>query len=115
MKRKIAFVLAAVLMLGLTACGAANETDSTNNSSVQTETSQSAESSTQDSQDNEDNTTEGVDNAENEGKGKVLIAYFAYSENMGDTSGMSADAITFASVGPTDNTEGNLQVMAQVI
>lgn len=38
-----------------------------------------------------------------------------YSENMGDTSGMSVDAITSASVGPTDNTEGNLQVMAQVI
>lgn len=28
---------------------------------------------------------------------------------------MSVDAITSASVGPTDNTEGNLQVMAQVI
>ncbi len=109
MKRKIAFVLAAALMLGLTACGATNDTDSTNNSSVQTEIS------TQDSQDNGDNTTEGVDNAENEGKGKVLIAYFAYSENMGDTSGMSVDAITSASVGPTDNTEGNLQIMAQVI
>lgn len=44
-----------------------------------------------------------------------MVAYFAYSENMGDTSDMSVDAITSASVGPTDNTEGNLQVIAQVI
>ena len=44
-----------------------------------------------------------------------LVAYFAYSENMGDTNGMSVDVITSASVGNTDNTEGNLQVMAQTI
>lgn len=44
-----------------------------------------------------------------------MVAYFAYSENMGDTSDMSVDAITSASVGPIDNTKGNLQVMAQVI
>lgn len=49
------------------------------------------------------------------GQSNVLTAYFAYSENIGDTSGMSVDAITSASVGPTDNTEGNLQVMAQII
>lgn len=44
-----------------------------------------------------------------------MAAYFTYSENMGDTSGMSADAITSASVEPTENAEGNLQVMAQFI
>lgn len=49
------------------------------------------------------------------GQSNALVAYFTYSENMGDTSGMSVDAITSASVGPTENTEGNLQVMAQVI
>jgi len=47
---------------------------------------------------------------------KALVAYFAYSENMGDTSNMDVDAITSASLNrKTDNTEGNLQVMARVI
>ena len=46
----------------------------------------------------------------------ALVAYFAYSENMGDTSGMDVDAISSASLNrDTDNTEGNLQVMAQII
>lgn len=44
----------------------------------------------------------------------VLVAYFAFSENIGDTSAMGVDAITSASLNRhTDNTEGNLQVMAQ--
>ena len=51
MKRKIAFVLAAALTLGLTACGAANDSDNTGNSSAQSESGQTAESSVQDSQD----------------------------------------------------------------
>ncbi|MDO4293336.1 MAG: flavodoxin [Eubacteriales bacterium] len=50
------------------------------------------------------------------GSGKALVAYFAYSENMGDTSGMTVDAISSASLNrSTTNTEGNLQVMAKVI
>lgn len=95
MKRKIAFVLAAALMLGLTACGAANDTDSTNNSSVQTETSQSAESGEQNDGET-DQTTEGSEqggeeaNAEN--TGRILIAYFAVAENS------DVDAISSASV-----------------
>lgn len=48
--------------------------------------------------------------------GNTLVAYFAYSENIGDTSDMEVDAITSASLNrDTDNTEGNLQVMAQII
>lgn len=48
--------------------------------------------------------------------GKVLVAYFSYSENIGDTTGMELDAVASASLNrDTDNTEGNLQVMAQVI
>ena len=111
MKRKIAFVLAAALTLGLTACGAANDSDNTGNSSAQSESGQTAESSVQDSQDsvessvqdsqgsvesglqdNGDNATESVDNAENAGKGKVLIAYFAVAENS------DVDAVSSASV-----------------
>ena len=48
--------------------------------------------------------------------GKTLVAYFAYSENIGDTSGMEVDAISSASLNRrTYNAEGNLQVMAQII
>ncbi len=47
---------------------------------------------------------------------KALVAYFAYSENVGDTSGMELDAIASASLDEnTNNSEGNLQVMAQVL
>lgn len=44
----------------------------------------------------------------------TLVAYFAYSENIGDTSGMDVDAVTSASLNKkTSNSDGNLQVMAQ--
>ncbi|MCM1228408.1 MAG: hypothetical protein NC320_13485 [Clostridium sp.] len=47
---------------------------------------------------------------------KNLVAYFAYSENVGDTSGMEADAVASASLNQkTANQEGNLQIMAQEI
>ena len=46
----------------------------------------------------------------------TLVVYFDYSENMGDLSGMTVDAITSASLNAkTENTQGNLQVMAQTI
>ena len=46
----------------------------------------------------------------------ALVVYFDYSENMGDLSGMTVDAITSASLNAkTENTQGNLQVMAQAI
>lgn len=46
----------------------------------------------------------------------TLIVYFAYSENMGDTSGMAPDAISSASLNAeTQNTDGNLQVMADIL
>lgn len=44
---------------------------------------------------------------------KALVAYFAYSENIGDTSRMSVDAVTSASLNEkTKNKQGNLQLMA---
>ena len=47
---------------------------------------------------------------------RALVVYFDYSENMGDLSGMTVDAITSASLNAkTENTQGNLQVMAQTI
>lgn len=51
-----------------------------------------------------------------EKENKILVAYFAYSENIGDTSGMELDAVASASLNaPTNNTSGNLQVMANEI
>lgn len=47
---------------------------------------------------------------------KALVAYFAFAENIGDTSGMTVDAIASASLGSSNsNTSGNLQLMAQTI
>lgn len=96
MKRKIAFVLTAALMFGLTACGAANESDHTGNSSAQTELGQVAESSEENPQDNGESSTESVDNTENAGSGKILIAYFAVAENS------EVDAVSSASVTEVD-------------
>lgn len=45
---------------------------------------------------------------------KSLIVYFTYSENIGDTSKMTPDAVTSASLhGTTKNKEGNMQVMVE--
>lgn len=46
---------------------------------------------------------------------RILVAYFTYAENIGNTSGMSVDAVASASVGPTDNRQGNILVMADVL
>lgn len=59
--------------------------------------------------------TTGATKVENTGK-KPIVIYFAYSENIGDTSNMSVDAVTSASLHEsTKNTEGNMQVLAQEI
>lgn len=115
MKRLTAILLAGAMMLGLAACGSSQQ--AADNSNQTTESVTDAETT---SKEEETSTTEGTvssstENTSQDGQSNVLVAYFAYSENMGDTSGMSVDAITSASVGPTKNTEGNLQVMAQVI
>ncbi len=104
MKRKIAFVLAAALMLGLTACGAANDSDNTNNSSAQKKSSQAAESSAKGSQDNGGNSTKTA------GTGKVLIVYFAVAENS------EVDAISSASVMEVDGeAKGLVRTVAEDI
>ena len=115
MKRLTAVLLAGAMMLGLAACGSSQQASNNEN-----QTSEATADTKTATQEEETNTAENTANADEEeasqvGQNNVLVAYFAYSENMGDTSGMSVDAITSASVGPTNNTEGNLQVMAQVI
>lgn len=94
MKKWMAFVLA-ILLAGMVAVyGSATEQPATGNSASQSSEGEEAALSS----------------------GKTLVAYFAYSENMGDVSNMDVDAIASASLNRhTDNTEGNLQVMARVI
>ena len=91
-----------VLMAGITACGSRTQTtqNQSNTSGIQSEDKgQKAD-------------TEEVTDSEEK---KILVAYFTYAENIGDTSDMSVDAITSASLRTTDNTEGNLQLMADMI
>lgn len=104
MNRKIILLLICGLVIGLTACGRTENTMSENyiNQSEETEVKDINEGVGK------------VDNSEDT-DGKVLVAYFTYAENIGDTSNMSVDAISSASLGTTGNTEGNLQVMAETI
>ena len=58
----------------------------------------------------------GDNSAPVDANGKSIIIYFTYSENIGDTSKMSVDAITAASLhSPTENTIGNLRLMVDEI
>lgn len=112
MKRKIAPVFVAALMLVLTACGAANDSDNTNNSPAQTESGQPAQSNSnaQASQNNGENSTENADNAESAGTGKILIAYFAVAENS------DVDAVSSASVTEVDGeAKGLVRTVAEDI
>ncbi|MDO4331292.1 MAG: hypothetical protein Q4C58_01235 [Eubacteriales bacterium] len=112
MKRKIAPVFVAALVLVLTACGAANDSDNTNNSPAQTESGQPAQSDSnaQASQNNGENSTENADNAENAGTGKILIAYFAVAENS------DVDAVSSASVTEVDGeAKGLVRTVAEDI
>ena len=97
MIRVFAFALICGLLIAMSACG--NQTYSEVPSPVASSPQESA-------------WIDGVDDSD---PSRALVAYFAYSENIGDTSDMTVDAIASASVGSTDNTEGNLQIMAQVI
>lgn len=109
--KKLTGLVFGLFMAGiLTACGNENPSQADRQEATQNEDSiEDAESA---------GTEEVPDggSADQQGNGNTLVAYFAYSENMGDTSGMEVDAITSASLNDsTNNTEGNLQVMAQII
>lgn len=104
MKKYLALLLSLVMIGTLAACGSSGTAGQTGSAgSVTSGNTEAPQASPSD-----DGT------APAPSSGKTLVAYFAYSENMGDTSGMEVDAIASASIN-TDNTEGNLQVMAQVI
>ncbi|MCM1193964.1 MAG: hypothetical protein NC389_16245 [Acetatifactor muris] len=107
MKRIYMVLLCILFALSASACGNGQQSSGTDtNPPSQPEADSKPQASSEEEQSAPDYA----------GEGKVLVAYFAYSENMGDTSGMSVDAVTSASLNrDTDNTEGNLQVMAQEI
>ena len=109
MKKYGMLILGILLTVTLTACG-----NSTNTADQAMNAKTSAESNigSEQAEERDSDTSEEAVKSDS----KVLVAYFAYSENMGDTTGMEADAISSASLNrSTDNREGNLQVMAEVI
>ena len=112
MKRILTMIMMCMLIAALSACGTQNHSEeSATDAATQTTNTEAQEESTPpQSTDSESDASQSSATS-----GKALVAYFAYSENIGDTSGMTVDAIASASVGSTNNTEGNLQVMSQVI
>lgn len=108
MKKYIAFLLAVVMTGMLTACGNSSTANQTNSTNTVSETTVGTAKGAQEDEPEETDLAQTV--------GKTLVAYFAYSENIGDTSDMEIDAISSASLNrKTSNEAGNLQVMAKVI
>ena len=101
MSRKVMILFVCGMLIGLTACG---KTENAIKESYATEGKKTESESIREETKQQDNSDE-----------KVLVAYFTYAENIGDTSNMSVDAIASASIGTTANTEGNLQVIAETI
>ena len=109
MRRIIVFVVTVCMMLSLAACGNPRQNKPVGETETPPQvTQQSAEAVTVDPAQSE------TEHIEADSDRKVLVVYFAYSENIGDTSGMDVDAVTSASLNKrTSNSDGNLQVMAR--
>ncbi len=109
MKKYGMLILGILLTVTLTACGNSTGTaDQAANAKTSVENNTGSEQTAERDSDTSEETVKS--------DSKVLVAYFAYSENMGDTTGMEADAVSSASLNrSTNNSEGNLQVMAEVI
>ncbi|MCM1228135.1 MAG: hypothetical protein NC320_12075 [Clostridium sp.] len=117
MKKFLILILSMVIALPLVACGNSVEQQTKENDISSTKTNNSLIETKSEYDDILKNTTDTSDNSSDKMQtGSILVAYFAYSENMGDTGGKSADAVASASLDQsTDNKEGNLQIMAQEI
>lgn len=116
MKRILTTLVVWGMVLALAACGSNPNLSDMGSEGIEPVSNTDASSQAEGTEPSENkDTLSDVQPGQPEGQKNALVAYFAYSENMGDTSGMSVDAITSASVGPTNNTEGNLQVIAQLI
>ena len=105
MKKRLFYLTICAFALLLAACGSSAGSGSSSPATASvgnantTNTPQSVETVSQTEQKDE----------------KVLVAYFAFAENIGDTSEMSVDAIASASLNATTNTMGNLQLMAGIL
>lgn len=119
MKKLIVIMITACLVLSFAACGSSQQNtmgsnaETTQQTGQQSDNTEQAESSQANTEETAVPQSDAASREDQAGK-RVLVAYFAYSENMGDTSGMGVDAITSASLNKhIDNEFGNLQVMAQ--
>lgn len=112
MKKITSLVLCFMLALSLAACGNQESADSQRRPSSSAQSESIVSSNPQSNEENQQDDTDSSTTAEGS---KTLVAYFAYAENIGDTSGMDVDAIASASIDSTSNREGNLQLMAQII
>ena len=108
MKKLVVILMVCGMISCLAACG--NSQSSSDAGGENTASVSNADEASQEGETEPSKSTE-----QSSGAKDALVAYFAYGENIGDTSDMSVDAIASASLGQTSNTEGNLQLMAQVI
>lgn len=79
-KKYLALTLAFLLAVTVTACGNSSISESTGEASTPTETDKTVNDKTESS------------SAVADTEGQTLVAYFAYSENMGDIVGMGTNA-----------------------
>lgn len=97
MKKKImAVVLSGFMAVALAACGSSASTSSAQ--STQTSSAAAGNSAEVQTASGTDAASGAAGSTNVTGNSKSLIVYFDYSENMGDTSNMDADAITSASL-----------------
>ena len=104
--RKIAVILTFLMAFSLAGCGGQEKNNGTN---VGNESPVSNHDSSQ---------RDSAVKEQSSSDGKKLILYYDYSENMGDTSGMDADAITSASLAgesPKGVEKNNLLVIVDEI
>lgn len=99
-KQVMAAVLSAVMALSVAACGSSTSTtaSSQNSSGGGNSGGSGSSQTTVQTTTTQAGSTDSTQTASASGNSKALIVYFDYSENMGDTSGMTADAITSASL-----------------
>lgn len=104
MKKRI-FIMLLMLMVVLAGCGQ-NNGNTSDNASISSEAGSDVVA----------NAGTSAEQGREKTDSNVLVAYFAYSENMTMPENAEVDAITSASLNEkTNNSEGNLQIMSGVV
>lgn len=117
-KRLVSIAISAIAAVSLAACGSSNSTTAASTKAESSQTSSVQSSSNEGTDSAAVNEASAQAGSIASGNSKSLIVYFDYSENMGDTSGMKADAITRASLAGQDYdgiTKNDLLVMRDEI